>query len=115
MVHGYQKTFRCSYCHSSFSATHNVSKVNSFVLLKFENNLGRQINCYNYFSKNYDKYKFALKQILLLTVINLFQLEVVQKCQTANFVYFYENSFLSVALCSFEDHRSELTKFIFLS
>ena len=77
-----------------FSAIHNVSKVNIFVLLKFENNLDRQINCFNYFSKNYDKYKFALKLILLLTVINLFQLEVVQKCQIANFVYYaYYNSF----------------------
>ena len=48
--------------------------------LKFENEMDREISYFNYNSKHYDRYKFALKLIKLLPVFNLFPLEVVWNC-----------------------------------
>ena len=63
------------------SAFGEVSIECIFALLKFENKLDREINHFNFNSKYYEKCKFALKLIGLLSVSNFFPLEVVQQCQ----------------------------------
>ena len=58
-----------------------ICNVDIFVLLKFENKLDVITIDINFISKHVDKLKFALKIIQLVTIPNLFPLEVVQKCQ----------------------------------
>ena len=50
------------------------------------------IDHFNYDSKHYDKYKFTLKLIIILTVSNLFPLEDVQKCQHCQLCVLRKNS-----------------------
>ena len=79
--------------HSSFPVTHKVDNIGIFVLLKFENKLDIEINPFNFNSKHYDKCPFSLKLIGLLTVSNLFPLELVQKkCQHCQLCVLRENS-----------------------
>ena len=78
--------------HSSFPVIHKVGNFDIFVLFKFENKLDREINPFNFNSKHYDKCKFSLKLIRLLTVSNLFPLLVVQKCQHCQLCVLRENS-----------------------
>ena len=72
---------------SSFPIIHKVCNVGIFVLLIFENKMNREINDFNYISKHYGKCRSALKLIRLLTVYNLFPLEVVQNANFGNFMY----------------------------
>ena len=81
---------------SSFPVVYKVGNVHINVLLKFGNKLDRGINHFNFNSKHHDKCKFALKLIGLLTVFNLFPLEVVQKCQDRQLCVLRENSFVCV-------------------
>ena len=60
---------------------HTAGNVSIFVLLKFEKTLDREIIHFIYNSNHHDKCKFALKLTKLLTVSNLFPLEVVRKFQ----------------------------------
>ena len=53
--------------------------------------LDREISHFNYKSNHYDKCKFALKLIRLLTISNLFSLEPVQKCQHCQLCVLREN------------------------
>ena len=59
------------------------------VLLKFENNMDREISDFNH---NSNKYKSAMELTRLLTVFNLFPLEVVKKCQLCQLCVLRENS-----------------------
>ena len=61
-------------------------------LLKLENKLDRKITNFSFNTKTYDKYKFTLIQ--RLTVFNLFQLEVVQKCQYYQHCLLWKDSIL---------------------
>ena len=61
--------------HSSFPVIH---KVGIFVSLKFENKSDTVISHINFNSKCHDKCEFALNLIQLVTIFNLFPLEVVQ-------------------------------------
>ena len=81
---------------SSFPVIHKVGNIRIFLLLKFGKKLDREINHFNFNSKHYDKSKFTLKLIGLLTVFNLFPLEVVQKCQDRQLCVLRENSFVCV-------------------
>ena len=74
--------------HMSFPVRHKVGNVGMFVLLKFQNKLDRELSHFNLNSKHHDKCKFTLKLIWLLTVSNLFILEIVQKRQCCQFVYY---------------------------
>ena len=56
--------------HSSFPIIHKVGKIGNFALLIFENKLDKEINPFNFISKHYAKYKFALKPTGLITVSN---------------------------------------------
>ena len=47
--------------------------------LNFQKKLDKELSYFSFYSRYHDK--FALKQIKLLPVSNLFPLEVVQKCQ----------------------------------
>ena len=78
--------------HSSLPVIHKVGNFGIFVLFKFENKLDIEINPFNFNSKHYDKCKFSLKLIGLLTVSNLFPLEVVQKYQHCQLCVLRENS-----------------------
>ena len=66
---------------SSFPVIHKVGNFGIFILLKFENKMDREISHFDFNSEYHDKCKSALKLIKILTVSNLFSLEVVQKCQ----------------------------------
>ena len=74
--------------HSSFQVIHKVGNVGIFVLFKFENTLIREIKYFNFNSKHHDKCEFSLKFIWVSTVSNLFPLEVIQKVNIANFVFY---------------------------
>ena len=69
-----------------------VGKVDIFVLLEFEDKLDREISLLNLNSKHHDKYKFALKLIILWPIYNLFPLEVYKD---DNFVYCGETRLIS--------------------
>ena len=61
-----------------FSIIHKVGNVGIFALLIFENKLDVVISHINFNSEYHDKYEFALEMIQLVTISNLFPLEVVQ-------------------------------------
>ena len=63
--------------HSSFLVTQKVGYVGIFVMYKFENKLDREINHFNFNSKNYDKCKFAIKTDWAL---NCFQFISIRSC-----------------------------------
>ena len=77
---------------SSFPVIHKVGNVGIFVLVKCETKLDKEINHFSFNSKHYKKCKFTLKLIGLLTVSNLFPLEVVQKCQHCQLCLLRDNS-----------------------
>ena len=79
---------------SSFPVIHKVGNIDIFVLLKFGNKLDVVISHINFISKQYDKCKFVLELVLLGTIVNLFLLEVVQRCQHCQPCVIWENSIL---------------------
>ena len=55
----------------------------TFLYFKFKNKWDRESSHFNYNLKHYDKCKFTLKLIWLLTVSNLFLMKVVATCQNS--------------------------------
>ena len=76
----------------SFPVIHKVGNDGIFVLLEFENKLGAAISDINFILKEYDKSKFVLKFIHLVTIFIIFSLERVQRCQLCPLCEFRENS-----------------------
>ena len=85
-------TYNFVWTRSSLSVIHKVRNVGSFLLLKFKNKLDKEINHFKFNSMHYEECKFGLKLIGLLTVSNLFPLEVVQKCRHCQLCVLRENS-----------------------
>ena len=56
----------------------------------------REISPHNFNSKHYDRYKFSLKRIELISFSNLFVLEVVQKYKHCQLWVLRENSPVTV-------------------
>ena len=77
---------------SSFPIIDTVDNIGIFVLHNFGNKLDRQESHLNFNLKHHEIYKFPLKFTGLLTVSNLFQLEIVQKCQCCRVRVLWENS-----------------------
>ena len=75
-----------------FSRNTHIGSAGIFVLLKFENRLNRESIASSLNSKHHDKCKFALKISGLLTVSNLFPLEVGPKCQHCQLCVLRERS-----------------------
>ena len=75
--------------HLSFPVLHKVGNIGIFVLPLLWKWDGYMVIIYfNFNSKHHDKCKFVLTFIPLVTTSSLFPLEVVQKRQLANFVYY---------------------------
>ena len=66
------------YRQSSFSVIHKFGDIDIFVLLKIENKLDVAISQMNFISKQYDKCKFVLKFVSLVTIPEFISIEVVK-------------------------------------
>ena len=64
--------------YSSFAVIRKIGNVGFYVLFTFENKVDIVISHINFNSKHYDKCKYALKLIWMVTIFNLdlFPLEV---------------------------------------
>ena len=64
-----------------------------------ENKSDTEIDQLNFNLKHYEKCKFSLKPIRLLTVSNLFPLDIAQKCQSCQLRSWRENSKVKILPC----------------